>query len=331
MSRRWRWRIFITLSIALSATPLWATGGCTRLTAGVTLLLRDGTHTFKGTSEVTCFAANGEENYEGSFAGSLTVHQVDPSVDFTTTIQGMGYSQDSVEGPAEYTVKTCYQASVSATSGTTSGAGQSSEQCTPDSNPTDRCNSGDMVLLVEGDCSGATPVVLNLGRNYQLSGADDPVIFDIFASGGPVRIGWTAAGASEAFLCLDRNGDGKITSGAELFGGSTLLKNGRKAPNGFVALAEFDDNHDGLIDSRDAIWPSLIAWTDLNHDGASQPSEMVPLSASGVNAIGLDYHWTGRRDASGNVFRYESTVWVVKAAGAASPKPVYDIVFAPVP
>lgn len=151
--------------------------------------------------------------------------------------------------------------------------------------------------------------------------------FDIAATGTPIRIGWTAAGANEAFLCWDRDHDGRIASGAELFGTATPLKNGHAAGNDFVALAEYDDNHDGVIDNRDSVWWQLQLWRDLNHDGVSQPSEVTPVAGSGLAAISLDVHWTGRRDASGNLFKYRSTAWIA----GEGPRPVYDIFFIRVP
>lgn len=176
-----------------------------------------------------------------------------------------------------------------------------------------------------------SPVVLNLGRGgYALTGSDSPVLFDIAASGAPAPIGWTAAGADEAFLCLDRNGNGTIDDGGELFGTATRLRSSLRAPNGFVALGEYDDNHDGVIDARDAVWAQLLLWRDLNHDGISQPLELAPVAASQVRAIGLGHHWAGRRDRWGNTFRYEAVAWIDDGARSA-PQPVYDIFFVSVP
>src|ERR1043165_1278367 len=96
--------------------------------------------------------------------------------------------------------------------------------------------TSDLVIAPNDRCS---PIVINFaGGGYQLTGADSPVVFDIAATGQPVRIGWTAAGADEAFLCLDRNHNGRIDNGAELFGSATPLKDGSRALNGFPALAE---------------------------------------------------------------------------------------------
>jgi len=180
--------------------------------------------------------------------------------------------------------------------------------------------------------SGCSPIVINFAKgDYKLTGTESTVLFDIAATGTPVRIGWTAAGADEAFLCLDRDHDGRITSGAELFGNATPLANGMPAQNGFLALAEYDDNHDGVIDERDRIWGELLLWRDLNHDGISQPSELTSVVGSGLAAISLDYRWTGRRDPTRNLFKYESKVWMMNPGGQATPRPVYDIFFVRLP
>lgn len=183
----------------------------------------------------------------------------------------------------------------------------------------------DLAIAPNDRCS---PIVINFENGgYRLTGADSAVSFDIAATGRPVTIGWTAAGADEAFLSLDRNQNGRIDNGAELFGTATPLKNGTRAPNGFAALAELDDNHDGLIDHQDAIWSQLLLWRDRNHDGISQPDELAPVAGSGLTAITLDYHWTGRRDASGNLFRYESQAMIQAGSHHATMRPIYDIFF----
>jgi hypothetical protein len=175
------------------------------------------------------------------------------------------------------------------------------------------------------DCS---PIVINFAHEtYRLSGAESPVAFDIRATGQPVRMGWTAPGADEAFLCLDRNHNGTIDSGAELFGNSVLMDDRRHARNGFVALAQYDDDRNAVIDERDPVWSQLLLWRDLNHDGISQSGELAPVAGSRLAAIGLDYHWTGRRDSSGNTFRYEAQVSLSDGAGHVYRRPLYDIFF----
>jgi len=172
-----------------------------------------------------------------------------------------------------------------------------------------------------------TPIIFNLGNgDYQLTGRSDPVLFDISATGTPSRIGWTARGTEEAFLWLDRNQNGRVDDGSELFGNATFLRNGQRAPNGFVALAEYDKNGDGLIDANDPVWNSLMLWVDRNHDGIAQLNEIQPIAASSITAIELSYHWTGRHDQFGNVLRYEGHLREGNHSRA-----FYDILFVAVP
>ncbi|HEV8436322.1 MAG TPA: hypothetical protein VGR95_23135 [Thermoanaerobaculia bacterium] len=173
-----------------------------------------------------------------------------------------------------------------------------------------------------GGCT--SPIVINLDRGpFRLSGvAVDPVWFDINADGRLDMMGWTARDSNEGFLALDRNGNGIIDNGTELFGNYAPLKNGQRAPNGFVALAEYDDNRDGVIDAKDQAWQRLWIWIDVNHDGTSQAEELHTLDDVGIASLGLDAHWTGRRDQSGNTFRYRALCIQGQTA-----KPYYDIYF----
>jgi hypothetical protein len=108
------------------------------------------------------------------------------------------------------------------------------------------------------------------------------------------------------------------------------LRNGSPAPNGFEALRELDDNHDGVIDGTDAIWTHLLVWRDRNHNGVSEPREIAALAGSGVVKIELGYHWTGRHDRWGNQFKYESKIWIAEQVARTQVRPVYDIFFVPV-
>lgn len=94
--------------------------------------------------------------------------------------------------------------------------------------------------------------------------------------------------AATPWLALDRDGDGAITSGAELFGDAV-------AENGFAALALLDANHDGVIDHRDPMFAALLLWTDSDGDRTSSPSELAPAAMT-VSSISLAYE-TG--DAQG--------------------------------
>jgi hypothetical protein len=152
------------------------------------------------------------------------------------------------------------------------------------------------------------------------------VLFDIDGDGSLNRITWTERGTAIAFLALDRNGNGSIDDGTELFGTATFLKSGSRATNGFEVLTEFDSNHDGLVDVGDEGWQALLLWTDTNHDARSQPEELGKITTSSVRVIETTYHWTNRRDSVGNVFRYKGVAHFDRGA-----RPVWDVYFTPVP
>jgi len=148
------------------------------------------------------------------------------------------------------------------------------------------------------------------------------VNFDINAVGHTQQIGWTARDADVAFLALDRNRNGRIDDGTELFGNATPLRRGGRASNGFIGLAQYDLNGDGVIDSADPIWNDLLLWIDANHNGITDPGELRHITASAITGIDLDYHWTGRRDQSGNHFGFEGSLHEGKAV-----RPFYDVFF----
>jgi hypothetical protein len=100
------------------------------------------------------------------------------------------------------------------------------------------------------------PLVLDLdGNGIKTISLDQGVHFDYNGDGFSEGTGWVAQG--DGLLVLDRNGDGQITNGSELFGDGTLLRNGRTASNGFEALADYDSNNDGVIDATDPVFSQL--------------------------------------------------------------------------
>lgn len=157
-----------------------------------------------------------------------------------------------------------------------------------------------------------SPILVDLDRDlFHLTGLGDPVLFDIDADGELEVLSWTAAGNLDAFLWLDRNGNGTVDSGAELFGNYTPLIDGTTAENGYIALAEFDltamgGNDNGWIDSGDVIYPDLRLWVDYDHNGFSEPEEILTLAEAGVTRVGLLYLTTRFHDPHGNYFRYVS-------------------------
>jgi hypothetical protein len=107
-------------------------------------------------------------------------------------------------------------------------------------------------------------------------------------------------------LVLDRDGDGLITSGRELFGQATVQADGTVAANGYLALADFDTNHDGFIDAKDAGFNDLQVWQDANQDGVTQAGELHSLTSLGVVSLDLHASQTSA-DQNGNWIGLDST------------------------
>ncbi|MBZ0093916.1 MAG: hypothetical protein K8H75_00860, partial [Sulfuricella sp.] len=132
------------------------------------------------------------------------------------------------------------------------------------------------------------PLILDLdGNGVQVTNLADGVYFDHDGNGFVESTAWVGGG--DGLLAWDKNNDGKITTGNELFGDRTLMKNGRWGQNGFDVLVEYDDNQDGKIDANDAIWSNLQLWVDANHNGISSAAELHSLSEFGIQSINTAY------------------------------------------
>lgn len=166
---------------------------------------------------------------------------------------------------------------------------------------------------VNGQCQAESPIIIDvLGDGFSLTSAQAGVKFDFFGNGKKTQIAWTAPNADDAWLVLDRNGNGTIDSGKEMFGNITDQPKSSD-PNGFLALAVFDQpanggNGDRVINAKDAIFTRLRLWQDKNHDGISQPSELFALPELGVESIDLHYSESKWVDQYGNQFRYRSKI-----------------------
>jgi hypothetical protein len=146
---------------------------------------------------------------------------------------------------------------------------------------------------------------------YTLTAVEDGVLFDIDADGDPDRVAWTAPATDVAFLALDRDGDGRITSGRELVGDHTLSG----ATSGLVALPRLmPPGPWGSLDGDAPLFSKIRLWRDVNHNGTSEAGELRPAAAE-LAAIGLGYERHRRMDSHGNQARFRGFVHVRTAPG----------------
>ncbi len=156
--------------------------------------------------------------------------------------------------------------------------------------------------LEAADFTMCDPLVINLDTD--VAGLlDQTFFFDIDADGEPDEI--SGLDAASGYLALDKNGDGIINDGSELFGTAS--------GNGFADLAEYDEDKNGWIDENDAIWSRLKIWAK-NESGEDV---LYRLADKGVGAICLqnvstDFTQKGRDGQtlgairSSGIFLYEN-------------------------
>lgn len=172
-------------------------------------------------------------------------------------------------------------------------------------------------------CDGTiekSPIIIDVnGDGFALTDLEHGINFDLDADGIiSERVSWTAPNSDDAFLFLDRNEDGVVNNGVELFGNMTP-QHYAPVPNGFVALDMYDTavhggNGDGVIDAWDDVYSQLRLWQDKNHNGRSEPSELHTLPELGVASISLGYKESKRTDQYGNRFRFRAKVKDVHGA-----------------
>ena len=165
-----------------------------------------------------------------------------------------------------------------------------------------------------GCCCLPTPILIDIdGNGIDLTDAHNGVHFDMGGDGHSEPIAWTKTGSDDAWLVLDRNGNGQVDNAKEMFGNFTDQPLGTTAFNGFLALAVFDQsskggNGDGQIDARDSVFGNLRLWQDKNRNGVSEANELYSLPSLRLASIEIDFKESKKTDASGNSFRYRAKV-----------------------
>lgn len=161
------------------------------------------------------------------------------------------------------------------------------------------------------------PLIIDLGESgIELRSLEHGVNFDLDNNGFAEKTAWI--GTEDGFLALDRNGNGNIDNGGELFGDQVILKDGSKSASGFEALAELDDNSDGIIDNNDAAFSNLRVWIDANHNGKSESNELKTLNETGVVSISLEHSEVSIVDEETGTRIAESASVTINKNGAVS-------------
>ena len=195
------------------------------------------------------------------------------------------------------------------------------DYCQPDPPPPcellpEVCENGSWSFEWCGCVGYPTPIVVDVnGDGFDLTSAADGVTFNLNVTGGREKLAWTRAGSDNAWLTLDRNGNGTIDDGTELFGDVTPQSEpaASEKKNGFRALAEYDQiakggNADGQIDANDSVFSKLRLWQDVNHNGLTDPGELHTLPELNLAGLELDYKLSKKTDKNGNEFAFRAKV-----------------------
>ena len=118
------------------------------------------------------------------------------------------------------------------------------------------------------------------GDGIELLPMNGTINFDHDNNGFREATGWISG--DDAFLAFDKNKNGIIDNGNELFGDHS-------STNGFEELKKYDLNSDGFINKDDEIWYELVLWQDKNSNGISDEGELTKLSESKIKSIDLRY------------------------------------------
>lgn len=152
------------------------------------------------------------------------------------------------------------------------------------------------------------PLVINLD-SAPANISDQTFFFDLDADGEKEEI--SQLGKGSGFLALDKNGDGVINDGSELFGAMT--------GNGFEELAKYDDDGNGWIDEADAIYSKLKVWTkDENGKDVLLSLKEADLGAIYLNNVSTEFSVNDTETNQRNAQVRNTGVYLKESGGAGS-------------
>ena len=158
--------------------------------------------------------------------------------------------------------------------------------------------------------AGITPIVIDLNGDgiHTIARADACGTFDLLGTGKAIASGWLSG--NDGFLAIDANGNGKVDSIAELFGGNNK-------GDGFAKLAAFDSNGDGVVNSLDEAFGQLLIWRDSNSNHATDAGELMTLAEAGIASLNVGFTEQAQIDAQGNLHLERSAATMADGSSAA--------------
>jgi hypothetical protein len=160
------------------------------------------------------------------------------------------------------------------------------------------------------------PLVPSAGFN-DLVDEHSRVPFDLDGSG--LKRNWAWLTPKAGWLVYDPQRTGRIDSGLQMFGNVTFWI---FWPDGYEALSSLDDNGDGVLSGVEL--RGLAVWNDWNCDGVSDPGEVIPVEALGIESIycrsqtdPAGMHWNPQGVTFTNGVSRPTFDWIVPSGGVA--------------
>ncbi len=155
------------------------------------------------------------------------------------------------------------------------------------------------IQIQQTEVQQSDPITFDLnGNGIELTSYRNGAAFDITGTGRIANTAFVTGG--DAFLAIDRNGNGIIDSGKELFGDQN------RAKNGYAELAKLDSNRDGVINKFDASFDALVLFKD-NGNGKTEPGELISLKDARITEIDLTYREAHVQASGGNTLGQVAT------------------------